>query len=268
MKVWNVPATKAVREARAMKKRKVKPARVCVYCGRRNSLTADHIPPKCLFGKRGGLPSDLITVPACKRCNLSASGDDEYLRLMLATSLEGAGHEVAQSLQPAIIRSLSRPEAAGFARQFFANVVLVDTFTKSGLYVGKMAAQRIDHLRLTRIMEKIIRGMFYAEYGKRLPHSHVVMSVFANSMRRQMRRDEFEIWRHQIRELLAGGREQYVGRRTLVYRCNRHPQQVFWSVWALTFYGNLHFVAFTNTASQFQKAARKGFSNQWGKGLL
>jgi hypothetical protein len=227
---------------------------VCVYCGHRRSLTSDHVPPKCLFGQKGNLPSDLITVPACERCNLKASGDDEYLRLVLTTSLEASEHVVATSLWPAVLRSLNRPEATGFARQFFQNVAMVDTFTRSGIYVGKMAAHRIDHERLRRIMERIIRGLFFAEYRKRLPRSHVVTSVFVNPLHRHVRRDEFEVWRHHVRELLGGGREKEVGRRALVYRCNRHPMHTFWSVWALTFFGNLHFIAFTTTPSQLQRA--------------
>lgn len=225
-----------------------------MFCGQHGLLTADHVPPKCLFGPRGSLPCDLITVRACKSCNLKTSGDDEYLRLALATTQEASGHPVARSLVPTIARSLGRPEAAGFAKNFVQSVTLVKTFTNSGIYVGTMPAHGIDHARLTRIMEKTIRGLFFEEYGKRLPRSHVVMSVFTNPLRRHVRHDEFELWRHRVRELLAGGREREVGQRTLIYRCNREPERVFSSVWALTFYAKLHWVVFTNTLSQFRKA--------------
>jgi hypothetical protein len=231
---------------------------VCTFCGHRRLLTKDHIPPKCLFGSKGNLPSDLITVPACEDCNLKTSGDDEFLRLNLAPMLEASGHPVARSLVPTIARSLGRPEAIGFAKSFLQNVTLVRTFTYSGIYVGKMPAMRIDHVRLMRIVEKIVRGLFVTEYGKRLPQSSVVLSIFTNVFQRHIRGDEFEVWRHQVRELLAGGYEREVGRRTLIYRCNRHPKRVFWSVWALTFYGNLHFVAFTNTPLQLRKAEQVG----------
>ena len=62
-------------------KKKPKNYGECVYCGREAQLTSDHIPPKNLFPKPR--PSNLITVPSCKRCNRSASKDDEYLRLVL-----------------------------------------------------------------------------------------------------------------------------------------------------------------------------------------
>lgn len=240
-----------------MSRRKATRRGICVFCGHRGMLTADHVPPKCLLGQRGNLPSDLITVPACERCNLSASGDDEYLRLALAPTLEASQHSVACSLMPAIVRSLDRREGAGFAKNFFQNAAFVKTFTNSRIYVGKRLVQRADHVRLTRIIDKIIRGLFFKEYQRQLPRSHVVSSLFTNHLRRHIRRDDFEVWRHQIRELLAGGRGREVGQRTFIYRCNRHPERVFCSVWALTFYGTLHFVAFTSTPSQVRKASTK-----------
>ena len=155
-----------------MSRKKIKHCGVCVFCGRRRLLTKDHVPPKCLFGEKGKRPSDLVTVPACKNCNMKASGDDEYLRLVLAGTVEASRHPVAGSLMPAITRSLGRPEAIGFAKMFVQNVSIVRTFTSSGLYVGKMPALSVDHMRLARIIEKIIRGLFFEEYGKRLPTSH------------------------------------------------------------------------------------------------
>lgn len=53
--------------------------RICVYCGRPEGGTDDHIPPENLFGKPR--PPDLIKVPACLTCNRSCSKDDEYFRL-------------------------------------------------------------------------------------------------------------------------------------------------------------------------------------------
>src|SRR5438105_2116110 len=54
----------------------------CVYCGERDATTEDHIPPRCLFGLP--LPSTLIKVPSCFRCNNGASKDDEYFRMVLS----------------------------------------------------------------------------------------------------------------------------------------------------------------------------------------
>ena len=49
---------------------------VCIYCQTNPKETNDHVPPKGLF--REPRPSNLITVPACLKCNNGFSGDDDY----------------------------------------------------------------------------------------------------------------------------------------------------------------------------------------------
>jgi len=58
----------------------------CIYCGARDNLTDDHVPPKALFPEPR--PSDLITVPACLQCNKSYEKDDEYFRIAVLAQIE------------------------------------------------------------------------------------------------------------------------------------------------------------------------------------
>ena len=226
---------------------------ICTFCGRRRPLSSDHVPPKCLFGERGDRPNNLITVPACDQCNMKASGDDEYLRLTFVANIDASRHPIANSLLKPVSRSLQRPQAAGFARSFFASISTVDAYTRGGLYMGRFRGFRYDYPRIERAMQKIIRGLYREEYGKCLPRTHAVSVFFANSMQRAMSKDEFEGWRNGIREMLVGGRERNVGKGVLIYRCNRDANQIFRSLWALTFYGSLHFAGFTATAANYAK---------------
>jgi hypothetical protein len=58
---------------------------ICYNCGiKAKKLSRDHIPPKSFF--RPPLPTNLITVPCCKKCNESFSLDDEAFRLWAASS--------------------------------------------------------------------------------------------------------------------------------------------------------------------------------------
>lgn len=66
---------------------------VCYNCGKSaKKLSRDHIPPKCFF--RPPLPTDLITVPCCKKCNESFSLDDEAFRIWTSSchGVSEAGH--------------------------------------------------------------------------------------------------------------------------------------------------------------------------------
>jgi 5-methylcytosine-specific restriction endonuclease McrA len=54
----------------------------CGYCGAPGTTT-DHVPSRKFFPRPR--PSDLVTVPACARCNNKTSADEEYfLNIMMA----------------------------------------------------------------------------------------------------------------------------------------------------------------------------------------
>src|ERR1035438_2927575 len=57
----------------------------CYLCGSEKDLTRDHVPPKNLFRKP--LPSNLITVSCCKRCNGGFSKMEEQLRILVSAGI-------------------------------------------------------------------------------------------------------------------------------------------------------------------------------------
>jgi hypothetical protein len=69
------------------KKRRKQKHGPCAFC-RKPASTRDHVPPKGLFGQP--LPSNLITVPACRDCNAGAGQDDEVMQEMAVD----AGHGI------------------------------------------------------------------------------------------------------------------------------------------------------------------------------
>jgi len=60
----------------------------CYMCGGR-ATSREHVPPKCFFPGKNELPSSrdyrvrLITVPSCDRHNITKSGDDQYLLMVI-----------------------------------------------------------------------------------------------------------------------------------------------------------------------------------------
>jgi hypothetical protein len=144
----------------------------CIYCGQQKELTVDHIPPKCLFPKPR--PNNLITVPSCSSCNSGESKDDEYFRMMLTFSIEASQHPEIKNLIPTILRSLNKPEKFGFSQAFYKTLSDVELQTKSGLYLGKTAKYQADEKRLNRVVNRILKGLFYHEIGSRLPDKYEV----------------------------------------------------------------------------------------------
>lgn len=131
----------------------------CVYCAATGQLTRDHIPPRGLFATppRGGF----LTVPACRRCNETASKDDEYFRTTLAMREDVFDDPAIQGLMPTIARSFENPRAPGMRRAIAKSSLIVDAFSKGGIYLGKKPAMRVDLNRLNRVASRIVKALFY-----------------------------------------------------------------------------------------------------------
>src|SRR5688572_5735681 len=69
--------------------------------------------PRCCSLKP--YPPDLLTVPACKKCNGSFQKDDEYTAAVLTKDFRAARNETALSRLAAMKRNLERPQSARFA---------------------------------------------------------------------------------------------------------------------------------------------------------
>lgn len=135
----------------------------CAYCGEQKKLTADHVPPK-LFLERP-FPPNLLTVPACAGCNRSFKADDEYTRTVLALDIRANWNNAAQCNLPAIVRSLQRPNARGFAEYLGQQSRTMKTLAPDG---NHMIAIQTDQERANRSGMHILRGLYFHETGKRL----------------------------------------------------------------------------------------------------
>jgi hypothetical protein len=139
----------------------------CVYCGHGDGETVDHVPPKLLLARP--YPKNLLTVPACRKCNASFQTNDEYTRFVVAVDLRTAEQPDAQSKMPAIMRSLQKPEALGFARYLLSQMTDTTVLGPNGRPMAQ--AVEADRARLNATGERMVRGLFFIESGEPLPPS-------------------------------------------------------------------------------------------------
>ncbi|PWU12000.1 MAG: hypothetical protein C5B51_01605 [Terriglobia bacterium] len=144
----------------------------CAYCGRQKKLTVDHVPAK-LFLERP-FPPNLLTVPACFGCNQSFIADDEYTRTVLATDIRATWNYAAQSNLPAILRSLQRPNARGFAEYISQQSHLMNVLAPSG---NPFVTVQIERQRINRSGLHMLRGLYFHETGKRLSGTSAAVRV-------------------------------------------------------------------------------------------
>ena len=143
---------------------------LCVYCGlgdEAGAMSKEHIVPKSLWAKK---PSDLMTVPAHIICNNAFSADNEYFRTVIANNGHDRGSTNAASVTmgPVSRSMLKRP------KQFLAMTkdwAVRPRFTPTGLFLGHQQSFSIDYQIINRVLQNIVRCLFYDLTGSRLDDS-------------------------------------------------------------------------------------------------
>ncbi len=209
--------------------------KICFNCGN-PATTRDHIPPKNLFAKPR--PSNLITVPACEACNGDTKLDDEYFRLMVASAHgvnKAASRVVFQRIIP---RSKDRP---ALLKNFMDECRSIDMFSSGGIYVGEGNAYEPDRDRITPIINKVVKGLFYVETGERLDRA-IVHDYVANP--------EFP---EDFKNILCSLPLTDIGEGAFSYRYFMSEDDPRDSFWFLMFYDAVLFMVKTEPTSTIDK---------------
>jgi hypothetical protein len=190
----------------------------CVYCQGPGGHP-DHVPPSSVFY---GKPDDLITVPCCKDCTNKASGLDAHFKFVVASRVSTKGNQLRHDW---MLRA-----AKGAARDGKLSRYLAKTLTRTS--AGGMGQMPTDSLNA--VGGRIVRGLFWYEYGERFPSNRPVTSWQIPSV------DYVEpaISDHLVRREVAGGQFRYAFLRTV--------EDPWFSVWVLQFHGTTTLIAETN----------------------
>lgn len=225
-------------------------SRLCVHCGKPGAISDDHLPPKNLFARP--LPSDLIKVPACQRCNSSCSKDDEYFRLKIALDDEVSDHPVVKLNLNSILKSLEREEAGGLRRLVAADTRMVNLLSPGGVYLGKRLAFEVDLVRIFRVVACTVRGLYFHETGRRLSDEYAV-GVNSDDTLMEEPLDVLAQWQEAIIRPMAAVPEKRIGDGVFGYRHVITTEDQDTSVWVLTFYGRKAFLALTGPKSVIER---------------
>ena len=145
----------------------------CVYCGRGGKLTRDHIPPKNLFAKPR---PKLITVPCCDPCNATASKDDEYFRQVLVMRADIGDHPEVKKVLPALYRSWQKPTKKRFSRALLDSLTRVNVRSAGGIHLGKVPGYIVDLTRISRVLGRVAKGLFWKDSGRSLRDDYDVLA--------------------------------------------------------------------------------------------
>lgn len=206
---------------------------MCAYCNINRADTVDHVPPKNMFPSPR--PNNMITVPACDGCNNKYAKDEEYfIASMMFTE---AGDSVAGNMlwKQRLERMYSKNR--GLRHKMARTLKRKSLHTPAGLYLGKHFVQTPEFDRWDRVVEKIVRGLYYFEYGSSLLPSTGVKTIFISTDERYK-----TIVNNNINMLKLGKRGWP---DVFKYKCNEVIENPRDSMWGLLFYEKLIFWAVT-----------------------
>ncbi len=141
----------------------------CVYCGVREATTEDHVIPRGLFD--AAPPEGYIKIPACHECNNGHSRDEEYF----VATVTAEGDFYASAAARRVIERIGQKHQSGkramtgLAKRLISSMEPVAVHSESGNFLGTQPAFRLEVDRVNRVLRKMVRGLFFHEFGRRLP---------------------------------------------------------------------------------------------------
>ena len=177
----------------------------------------------------------MITVPCCEKCRKEQSKDDEYFRLAIVSSSNVSERESAKQVLESIHRSLRKPGKLGFARLINESLFETEVHTNAGIYLGKAGGIQIKKKRIDRVAERIIRGLFYHEFGHPLPQNYQVTNQFSQTGFLNVAKIMKEVRFPEPREI----------GRVFWYTFAMTKEDPYSGVWLQVYYEGLQFLGFT-----------------------
>lgn len=142
----------------------------CYLCGQPLAAptSVDHVPPKQLYAKelRKKHSPNLRTIEVHAGCNKSFQHDEDYFVNTLAPFARGSYAGTA------LLQEVFAKYAAGEKRKLVSKVLNEFQRTPGGILLPPgLVAKRFEGDRLHRVAWKIVRGLYFHEFGEVLPEN-------------------------------------------------------------------------------------------------
>lgn len=143
---------------------------ICYLCGKPlvPPTSVDHVPPRQLYAKeiRKEHSPNLLTIPVHAACNRSYQHDEDYFVNALAPY--GAGSYSGG----AFLQEVFKKYGAGEKIPLVHKVLNEFQHAPGGILLPPgLVAQRIEGARIHRVAWKIVRGLYFREFGEFLPEN-------------------------------------------------------------------------------------------------
>jgi hypothetical protein len=151
-----------------------------MFCGKDESagpMDVEHFVPRGLWD--GPRPDKTITLPAHVSCNSMHSADNEYFRDVLAVDAGAGNHVEVQKLQVGKLRRKLEKKPGSMLKSL-DKLGLRPVITPAGLYLGDAPSFTVDWPRIVRVLQNVVRGIYYKVQGKPLSTTATISIVQSN----------------------------------------------------------------------------------------
>jgi len=207
----------------------------CYICGKFGANSKDHVPPQGIYLKElKNIGNDLMTVPAHSQCNGGFSKDDEYFRFFLSIPSYWTNETARKLWKSKVISGLHKLEATIFRKSLLSLMEPVEIKTKSGIILGKSEQIKIDAERIDRIIERIVRGIYYYETKTIMPLTNQFQINFIEPKDNFLRNNS-----------LFGFKEKIFGGDTFKFWWKKFDEPTSTSAFSLSFFNSVEFLVFS-----------------------
>lgn len=222
----------------------------CRICGERPAVDKDHIPAKNLYALADRI--NLLRIPACAECNSQYSKNDEYFKriLLMSARIENDTPGIIE-LREQLFRSFANPKQSKFNISFAKSISIKRIFTPSGLYLGREPVYFAEYDRMNKILDKIIRGLYYYSTKKILTNDYSIKSFGEEYLIHSSSAVRDNV-RKTIIEPLKYSTIHEIGRNTFKYKYKLTESDKKEGAWILNFYSKINYLCIVLHKNRFQ----------------
>lgn len=199
----------------------------CVICGKRAATTRDHVPPEGIFPKP--LPSNLITVPACARCNNGTSTHDENFKVLLSLYCGQFNPEVSRLINTHALPTLGHNQKLN--RTLITRMCPTYRSSSSGIIYERGWSVDWDETSTKIVIERTVRGLYFHHFNE-------ILGEETECRISRLDDDNLEI----ALGIFSNWSKGYIGdKNEVVYLYAQQKEEILHSVWIFEFYGVLWF---------------------------
>ena len=154
-----------------MPRRENRSSTACYLCDSEGE-TKDHIPARGFFL---GVPSNIITVPACRACNNSLAKDEEYFRTIVVAQCYEKSAAAKRLWTGTVTRSLWRRGYQGLRRRLIGRLTSLELWNEQESQRVTYPGLKVEGGRAGRVIRKIMKALYFAEKGQKLPEADLII---------------------------------------------------------------------------------------------